>query len=321
MKAIFIALTILTLGLASCMKDEIPVPSHAPGDILTASTELGTDYRYQAYYNFETNSFVKQHLKTDWDLGFESSASGTRIVLNASKGMAVSKTSQTNFNLIVDTVGSVWMHDSTSGDLNYAAFGDGQSYNGIYIVDRGYSYTGDHQGFQKIEILSVDNNEFQVHFAELDGSSEHTVTLTKDDAYNFTFLSFDTDGPVDIQPPKQDWDIVLGQYTHLFHNPYTPYVVTGVLSNRNGVEVAEVFDKAFADISIADIDNYSFTNAIDEIGYDWKTYNFDAGGFITHPEKNFIVKTVEGAYYKIHFVDFYNGLGEKGTPIFEVQAL
>jgi hypothetical protein len=85
------------------------------------------------------------------------------------------------------------------------------------------------------------------------------------------------------------------------------------------VEVAEMFSKPFEEVTFDDIATSDFRADIDVIGYDWKTFN--GSGFETHPEQVYLVKTTEGLYYKLRFVDFYNSQGDKGTPTFEVQAL
>jgi len=317
MKA-FLYLSMILLGVSSCMKDEIPVLAHEEGEITTNEVNLSTDYRYQAYYDFGTNSFVKQHEKIEWDLGFETGVSGFHAVLNTSKSMRVAEFPIAAFASTTDTVGSQWKYDVTSGNLDSTAIGDWQSANSFYIIDRGYSHDGIHQGFRKLQILVVNNNEYEILFSGLDGSNEQTAILEKDSEYNFTFLSFNTNDVVEIEPQKDGWDIVFGQYSHLF-DPTFPYLVTGVLSNRNGVEVAEVFDKSFEEIGFDDTNNYPFSSNIDAIGYDWKT--FTGGSFTVHPEQSYIVKTTEGIYFKIHFIDFYNQMGDKGNPKFEVVAL
>jgi hypothetical protein len=35
----------------------------------------------------------------------------------------------------------------------------------------------------------------------------------------------------------------------------------------------------------------------------------------------YVVRTSEGLFYKIHFIDFYNETGLKGYPKFEIAAL
>ena len=65
---------ILCLGICvSCEKEELPVPAHDPGDVITNSVKMEPDYRYQLFFDLETNTMVKKNSKTLWDLGFESS--------------------------------------------------------------------------------------------------------------------------------------------------------------------------------------------------------------------------------------------------------
>lgn len=305
--------------LTSCLKDEIPVSQPDPGNVLVNAFEMGTDYHMVAYYDFETNTFVKEHLKTDWDLGFETGENGWHIVLNSANAMAAGVAPSPVFTSISDTVGIVWKNDVSSGNLDSTAIGDWQNFGGVYCINRGYSYNGTHLGFRKFEVQSVDPNFYTIHYAELDGSNETTIQVPKNDtAFNFTFFSFETNTTASIEPEKENWDIVFRQYTHIFDG-HTPYLVTGVLSNLYNVEVAEVFNKAFEDVEFDAIAEAQFSTNIDVIGYDWKS--FTGTDYITNPEQVYIIKTTEGLYYKLRFTDFYNDQGEKGTPKFETQAL
>ncbi|XOV66588.1 MAG: HmuY family protein [Fluviicola sp.] len=307
------------LFLISCLKEEIPIDQPDPGDVVQNSYKMGTDYRMNSYYDIQTNSFVKEHLKTDWDLGFETGTNGWRIVLNTSKAMAAGEAPNADFIAVVDTIGVEWRNDAPSWNLDSTAIGDWQQFGGTYCIDRGFSFDGTHQGYRKMAILSVDDYHYEIRFANMDGSDEVTVEIPKsDDNFNFAFFSFETNNLVDIEPEKETWDLVFRQYTHIFDG-HTPYLVTGVLSNTNNVEVAEVFSKPFEQVTFDDIATSNFRADIDVIGYDWKTFN--GSGFETHSEQVYIVKTTEGLYYKLRFVDFYNSQGDKGTPTFEVQAL
>lgn len=317
MKYVFIVSAVFVF--ASCMKDEIPVPTHDSGDVIENAINLEMDYRYQAYYDLETDEFVGQNLKTAWDLGFEANEFGNHIVLNTAKSMAASITPVgTSFADVVNTVGADWQYDVSSGNLDSTAIGDWLTNSGVYLLDRGYSFDGTHQGYRKVEFGQISSNEYEIHYANLDGSNENTYTIQKESDYNFTFFSLETNDVVSIEPPKEDWDLVFGQYAHMF-DPTFAYLVTGILSNRNNVEVAEVFDKPFVDIDFADISNYTFSTDINVVGYDWKLFN--GGTYETDPTKNYIVKSTEGLYFKIHFVDFYNDLGDKGNPRFEIALL
>ena len=65
----------------------------------------------------------------------------------------------------------------------------------------------------------------------------------------------------------------------------------------------------------------SFSKYYNVIGYDWKTYDYESGSYIIHPEKNFVIKDKSGFYYKFHVIDFYNDSGQKGNIKFEFMLL
>ena len=134
-------------------------------------------------------------------------------------------------------------------------------------------------------------------------------------------LSFDTYQIVDVEPPKESWDLVFTQYTHAFIDPPVSYLVTGVLSNRYRVQVAVDRQKNYSEIAYGDIASYVFRVDLNVIGFDWKEYDFDTGSYTVFPEINYVIKDSEGRHYKLHFTDFYDDTGEKGTPKFELQEL
>lgn len=318
-KSNILILILVSLFFVACEKEEIPVKAHNPGDVITNSVKMEADYRYQMYFDLETNSMIKKHLKTDWDLGFETTATGNKIILNSAKYMLAANTQTSNFTTITDTVGFTFNIDMPSGNIDSTAIGNWLP-NNVYVIDRGFDELGTHQGFKKLEIISVNANEYTIHFANLNGTNDITMNIQKDINYNFAFLSLNGN-IASIEPQKESWDLSFSQYTHYYYNDGTTYLVTGCLSNRNKVEVAQVFDKKFSDISIDDINNYNFYHNINTIGFEWKEYDFDTGSYIIYYSKNYIIKSTEGKYYKIHFIDFYDTFGIKGTPTFEFQEL
>jgi hypothetical protein len=305
--------------LSSCEKAELPVPAHNPGSIITTSVFMESDYRNQLFFDLETNSLVKQNRKTDWDLGFETSATGRNVILNSAKLMFAANTQQSNFTSVNSSSGYTFNIDMPSGNLDSTAIGNWTA-NQVYVIDRGYDEVGTHQGFKKIEFVSVTTNEYVVHFANLDGSNEVTMHIPKDTTYNFTYLSL-TGNIASVEPPKEHWDLSFSQYTHFYTSDETTYLVNGCLSNRTKVEIAPIFDKEFAAISFNDVANYPFSKTINTIGFEWKEYDFDTGSYIIYDHKNYIIKSTEGKYYKLHFIDFYDDFGVKGTPTFEFQEL
>lgn len=321
MKNTFLLPFIFSAFLFSCKKAELPVPKHDPGDVTTSTVNMDASYKWQIYFDLKTNSVVGQNLKTAWDIGFENGSAGVHVILNTSKFMFAYNTGNTNFNLITDTLGFAvnkkW--DAPSGNLDTTAFGNWQGLNNVYIIDRGYNESGIHQGFRKIQIQNVDASSYTVRFAHLNGTGDITLVINKNDNYNFTFLTFSTSSTLLIEPPKNTWDIVFTQYTHVFYNPIEPYLVTGCLLNRYNTMASVDSVNSFSQIKFENIGNYNLSNHINIIGYDWKTYT--GGIYVTNPNLNYAIKDSEGFYYKLHFIDFYNQSGIKGNPKWEFQKL
>ncbi len=299
------------------MKEEIAVPKHLAGDTQTNEIEMEQNYRNQLYFDLESNQVVKSNLKTEWDLAFETN--GSHIVLNVSKGMAVHRSSM-SFEEINSTEDLAWNWDAHSGNLDSTAVGNWEGDAFVYVIDRGYNWTGDHQGYSKLTILSSDENNYEIGYAEISSEVPLNYTIEKSTTEQFTYFSFDA-GAVSIAPPDQDYDLIFTQYTHLFTDPLTPYVVTGVLSNRDLTAVARLDEKPFAEIELQDVESLEFNYDLDAIGYDWKYYSLEDGVFTTYSNQHYIIRTQNGFFYKLRIVGFYNSEGLKGYPNIEFQAL
>jgi hypothetical protein len=118
-----------------------------------------------------------------------------------------------------------------------------------------------------------------------------------------------------------DYDLVFTQYTHLFTDPLTPYLVTGIISNRGFTSIARLDEKPFAEIELQNVESLEFSYDLDVIGYDWKYYSLEDGVFTTFSNQHYIIQTQDGLFYKLRIVGFYNSEGLKGYPNIEFQAL
>lgn len=316
----------VTLGLSSCDRGEIPIKPHDPGNVTTSSVEMSNEYKWQIFFDLGTNSVVGENLKTIWDLGFETSPEGFHIVLNTAKLMYAYNTGLTDFSAVTDTIGLTENHtwDETSGNLDSTAIGDWRNTGEVYIIDRGYNELGQHRGYRKAVFQEVDEISYTIRTAKLDGDQDTTITLVKDNDYNFTFFTFnDGGGVVSVEPPKGTWDLAFTQYTHIFYDetPVTPYLVTGCLHNRYNTKAIMDNTIGFKDIDYDYALSKMLTANINAIGYDWKFYDFDLGSYTVFAEMNYIIQDSEGVYYKLHFIDFYDHQGQKGSPKFEFQRL
>ena len=323
---------ILEVVFFSCEKSELPVRRYDKGNVKTFSIDLNSDYRYQVFYDLETKTEVSRNLKTIWDLGFETSENGYHLTLNSSKAMQVYHTGSTDFNAELVVPSSDWVWDEPSGNMDSTAFGEwtvGAELNFaskglVYIVDRGFDFLGNHLGYKKLSIVSLDHSGYTIRFANLDGSDETQKIITKDSDYNLTHFSFDNGGNmVKVEPPKLKWDIVFTQYTHVFHDGPAPslYLVTGVIQNRSTIKSRVDTKVDFYSYALPNVDLVELNSICNQIGYLWKEFSFDTYSYTIDPKRVYTIKDELGFYYKLHFTDFYNSSGQKGTIKFEYQKL
>lgn len=319
MKAYNLVLLIAIVALSSCEKKELPVPAHDPGDVINATVNMESDYKWQVYYNLETNSIAGKNLKTAWDIALETTPDGYRVVLNAAKMMYAYNTGKTGMDKVTmkDTVGKKKV-DDPAGDMEKTAVGDWKGKEDVYIIDMGVGPDGTLFGFKKLVLKSVDDKGYAIQFANVDGTDPVTLQVTKQPEYNFSFVSFTDQKQVSVEPPKDAWDIAFTQYTHMFIDPPMPYLVTGCLLNRYNATAAIDTTSSFDEITYEQISALNFSPAINTIGYDWKSYTGNT--YVTNSKINYIIKAGEGIYYKLHFIDFLNA-GVKGNPRWEYQRL
>ena len=304
----------------SCEKEELPISPHQTGDVLVQQIEMLQDYRYQVFYNLENNEIISENLKTDWDLGFENTPNGFHIVLNSSTYSGLSYIENQQFDDVISSNNLVWSWDNPNGILDSTAFGDYRLLSGFFVIDRGFDFQGSQRGFKKLKIDSVNSQFYMITYSNLDNSELNTFQIYKDNFYRYSCFSFSDDTIIDIEPPLTEWDLVFTQYTHLFSDTIQPsYLVTGVLSNN--LNIAIDTNNNFNDITYEMIGDYYFKNNNDMVGYNWKEYDLNAGEYTVFSNINYIIQNNNNKYYKLHFIDFYNNLGEKGYPKFEIQEL
>jgi len=322
---------ILLFALTSCFEEDIMVPPHETGDLTVGEVELTETYKYQVFYDFETNSTIKQNIISEWDLGFETADSGWHIILNTSKMMLAGNTGQTDFESVKSKKDIIMNFDPSHGNLDSTAIGNWYTLSGekpvslkyVYIIDRGSDEDFNLLGEKKVTFNLQDENTFVVRFANLNGSGEQTMVIPKDTLVNFVCFSFEK-GIVDIEPNKNSWDFQFGKYSTLLFtdvgDPY-PYLVTGVLLNPYKTLAGQDTIHQFEELSFEIAETQNLVRQKDIIGYEWKEYDFDNEIYQVDPGKIYLLKNRVGFYYKLRFIDFYNSTGEKGYPTFEFLRL
>ncbi|MEL6652976.1 MAG: HmuY family protein [Bacteroidota bacterium] len=307
------------LSLSSCLREELPVEPYDRGDAVIAQVSMQANYRDQVWYDLGTNQVVATNAKTDWELGFLCADSVWGIRLNSSLAMQAAQTGETDFTAVSSASGLAFKIDHPTGELDSLAIQ--LPAEDVFVIDLGYTPSGSQRGYRKLQLISSENGQYQIRYAKLDGTDEQTVSVQKDAEYNFVAYSMTEQAQKAIEPPKEQYDLCFSQYMHLFYDPYQPYLVTGVINNPYLTEVALDSSAVFEAIESADADRLIWSRAWDAIGYAWKYYDLDEGAFTVFPEQVFMLRDNEGFLYKLHFQDFYDEGGNKGTPTFAFQRL
>jgi hypothetical protein len=326
-------LIVFSLVLHSCFKKDEIVPVHSRGPVRTDTISMTDTYKYQVYFDLASGKAISTNLKTESDLGFECLSKGWKVILNTADFMKVADLGVIPFGQSHDTTGLKWRFDKSDGNSDSLAFGgwynilngDTVSANHVYAVDRGMDQNGNPLGFFQVVLDSLKHGTYYFRFAQLNGLNIHSDAVVKDSSVNFIWYSFSSGGSrKNLEPPKNSYDLVFTQYTTLLFTDAGaayPYLVTGVLLNRNGIEASKDSIHDFNSVSLQNVNKVPLSASLDLIGYDWKKFDFNAGSYTVRTGIFYLIRDKTGYLYKLRFIGFYNGKGEKGYPVIEYQAL
>jgi hypothetical protein len=326
-------LILLSMVLFSCFKEDEPIAPHPKGDLKTDTIPMTQNYKYQVYFDLVTGMPIAQNDRSIFDLGFECSDQGWKIILNTADFARVADLGVVPFGQKQDTIGKTWLFDKSDGNPDSLSIGrwfdvvDGDTLSNqhVYAIDRGLNADGILLGYTQVIFDSLAGGKYYFRFADMNGGSGTSTVVAKDSTLNYRWFSFNNGGATtDNEPPKLDYDLLFTQYTTMLYTdigePY-PYLVTGVLLNRFRVLAGVDSLHEFTAVTLEDAKKVTLSNALDRIGYDWKYYSFETGAYTMRTHLVYILRSSSGIYYKLRFIGFYNTKGEKGYPVIEYQAL
>lgn len=232
--------------------------------------------------------------------------------------------------------------DNAEGTLEGTAFSEVSTTaeeNFVYIVSLGFEIpgpaedvgsietTGDPRGYMKVRVLS-DGNSYTVQYADLaETESYNEVTVAKNDAYNLTAFSLTNGETVSVEPTKEQWDINLsGVFSYYGSSQglvagltYSDYVLHNTLGGTGLYQVTiEEGVPTYANFSMADVEESAFVydnRAV--VGSGWR----DAFNGTVNENVYYILKDVDGNYYKFDFTAFTSAEGERGHYQFTYERL
>jgi len=277
---------------------------------VTLSMDSG--YSQRVFFNLEDQA-INSYLNANWDVAFYRISNfefATRI--NDGKGIeAYEVTSDlSQWTSIDPATNSNWIPlNNSDTEWTTGAFDNGSATYGwgeynqathhiegtiifvLAFVDGGYT---------KFMIEDFFNG-YTIKYAHWNGTSwdadqSHTISNSSNPQHLFNYFSLQNGQEVTAEPETDQWDLVFTKYiTDLGGGMMYP--VTGVLHHPE-LSVAKHDETSGAPV----LDDLVFEEAINTIGYDWKSFNGSV--FEVDSDTGYYIKTSEGSVYKIIFTVF-----------------
>ncbi|MVM31737.1 hypothetical protein GO755_16940 [Spirosoma sp. HMF4905] len=310
------------------------------GTTLTLDGGTGGASAVNAVFVDLSNNAQTAVKRASWDLGF-SSGTDFRVIINNMTGAAAIALAKNDLTQVTaaDTVGLVLstsdfspaglkLIDDVSGDLTKTvipSISATDTDNKVYILNRGTSGGTSAKGWIKLRVLRSGTTGYTLQYAGIKETTFKTVTVTKDAAYNFGFVSFDTGAAVAVEPAKAKWDIEWtgGIYITSDGTNNIPYYFADqvYINYLGGVTAAEVLTStvsydAYVESNIATT-TFKADRAV--IGSNWRATTGTVG---VKTDRFYVVKDAVGNVYKIKFVSFTSADGGvRGNPKFEFKLV
>ncbi len=330
---------VLSILLVSCFKeiDTEPIP-RTVDETFTVQNSIK---QVQTFFRFYENTVLEAGTASpsSWDLAFESAGEGNRVMIGWGTNSrfintCISDFSEISQDLILDLAEEPesWLFNDPSyvtriDSMHLMSWKTGN----VYIHNRGT----ESDTYYVLQYISQDEESYTFRYASaqaLDNIKQ--VTVYRNEAFNYVCFSYKEGVTVQVEPLREDWDIVCTPYTGWWETDqpgeYSPFFVSGILiNNEYGVRVAKVFDPDidFRDIDMSCISQYEFTDLKGAIGSDWKMLGAVGSSslYTMDPYKKYLLKKYDyessrEMFFKLQIVD-YKLDGEDHHPTIEFKYL
>jgi len=309
------------------------------GTTLTLDGGTGGSSAINSVFVDLSNNTATSVKRSGWDLGFYS-GDDFRVILNNTTGAAAIALAKTDLTQVTaaDTVGlaltlgfdpsGLKLIDDVSGDITKTvipAISATDTDNKVYIINRGTGGSTPAKGWVKIRVLRNGTTGYTLQYAGIKETSFKTVSIPKDAAYTFKYVSFDSGALVDVEPAKTRWDI---EWTGAIYktsdgtNDIPYYFADQVYINSlGGVTAAEVLTSTVSYDAYAEsnITTTTFSSDKHVIGANWRATTGTVG---VKTDRFYVIKDATGNVYKLRFVSFTSqDGGERGKPKLEFKLV
>lgn len=309
--------------LTACMPTDSPITPH-PRTSNNCTVELGEFYGVQAFVDLSTNQIVKQTPIDSWHLSVDCSIDEHTVRLNDALIMSAAPTGTTDWNSVTKRPKDGYLFEPATGSadsLPLRNFWASTGNNEVYVLHLGTSISGKDLGYRKIQGI-VSSPQATIRLGSLDGTTDTVITLTCNSAYRRTAVNLVTAEQIQAEPPTTDWDVLLTRYTYMFHTETgpLPYAVVGVLLNQPLVRAVQC-PISYHDLAKTDTAVALLTERRDAIGHEWKSFDLQTDVYTVDTAAAYLVRDRFGYLRALRFLDFYDGIGRKGTITFEHRIL
>ena len=307
---------IITTG---CLEKEIPIEPHSSGETKTSQVLLGTDYGSQIHYNLSTNSVVNSNETIVWDIAFNVNENNIKAILNSSRIVTLAHTNIPDYNTPLsedDINGLEFNHDDIQGPNWGTAIGDLYDGSDLTILNLGVDINNQQLGLRRLQIDSVNDQGYFISYGDIELTYKTSLLIPRSNEIEWLHFSILNGTIQNLEPKIGDWDLYFTKYIELLDEAYY-YPVVGVLSMPEGMEVLDDPALSWNQILVADWDTLEFSTAWNEIGYDWKAYDFESAEYSIDQERCFAIRTANGKEFVLRFLDFYDQMGNVGSITLE----
>ena len=293
------------------------------------SISMGENYEDRVFYKLSDGT-INNYSNLDWDVAFYRIDNYEfAIRVNDGKGLQVYEAASSPSewdNIDVADAGS-WssLYNSDTQwalgafDNGSATYGWGEYNPATHHVEGAVVFVIENAAGEYTKFFIEDfYGGYTFKYATWNGSAwsadqTHTVSNTSNEGHLFNYFSLTSNQEVMAAPALEGWDLAFMRYATDVGGGMM-YVVTGVL-HRPGITVAKHDETSGA----PDINDLTYVEDINTIGYDWKGFN--GSTYDVDSDTGYYIKTEYNHVYKVIFTEFEGGdsgnvsftLGDMGT--------
>ncbi|MBF7090564.1 HmuY family protein [Flavobacterium sp. ALJ2] len=215
--------------------------------------------------------------------------------------------------------------------------------NKVYLVNLGaaigtekpgignVSVDGAARGWKKIRILR-NGNGYKIQYADLASVTFIEKIISKNAAFNFTFFSLISGNTVSVEPEKAKWDLNFTTFTNYFNGGkgdvsygFSDFIVSNMKGGTQVYQVLVASGGSYADFTKAKVVETDFIKSTTDqriIGANWRKGGGQNGSLPSiKTDRFYVIKDIDGNYYKVNFLTMTNTAGERGNVSFEYALL